>query len=204
MKPERRCKHEGCTGTPLPRLQRCYWHWLAKQPPVVRTDAAAARLALVPEELRVARIPPKKWPEGHRWCAGCQTFVPLEFAKQSRCRDCTSVAQHMARIKNEYDIDVATYHWLEERQLHRCAICRQRPVSKRLAVDHEHSSGDVRGLLCSACNHDLLKAARHSIEILENAVAYLKNPPMTDGWQLPVNELEAWRVQHGDGDVAPF
>jgi hypothetical protein len=185
-------------------LQRCYWHWLAKQAPVVRTDAALARLALIPEERRQSRVHPSKWPDGYRWCAGCQSMVPLEFAKQSRCRDCTSMAQFMARLKNEYGIDVPTYHWLEERQLHRCAICRQKPVSKRLAVDHDHHTGDVRGLLCSTCNHELLSAARHSIEILENAVAYLKNPPMTDGWQLPSNELEAWRVQYGDGPVAPY
>lgn len=205
MKTQRRCKEAECPREPLPRLQRCYWHWLAKQAPVVRTAAAQARLSLVPENLRKPRVPATRWPEGYRWCSGCQSMVPTEFAKQSRCRDCTSMAQHLTRIKTEYGLDVATYHWLEERQLHRCAICRQRPVSKRLAVDHEHSSGDVRGLLCSSCNHDLLGAARHSIEILQNAVAYLQNPPMTDGWRLPDPELQAWRIQHGDDEeVAPF
>ena len=44
----------------------------------------------------------------------------------------------------------------------------------RLAVDHDHTTNAVRGLLCSKCNHELLGAAHDSLELLERAVAYLK------------------------------
>jgi hypothetical protein len=38
-----------------------------------------------------------------------------------------------------------------------CAICRHPPKNdKRFAVDHNHSSGKVRGLLCSVCNGRIL------------------------------------------------
>jgi len=34
-----------------------------------------------------------------------------------------------------------------------CAVCKGKcPTGKRLAVDHDHSTGQVRGLLCSRCN----------------------------------------------------
>lgn len=34
----------------------------------------------------------------------------------------------------------------------RCAICEVLLVSTRMVIDHDHSSGKVRGLLCHACN----------------------------------------------------
>ncbi len=33
-----------------------------------------------------------------------------------------------------------------------CAICREVPEKKRLAVDHCHKTGKIRGLLCNLCN----------------------------------------------------
>lgn len=62
-------------------------------------------------------------------------------------------------LKREYGITLADYNTLLRRQAHRCAICR-RPETvkyrngqvKRLAVDHDHVTGSVRGLLCHRCN----------------------------------------------------
>lgn len=43
------------------------------------------------------------------------------------------------------------YDTLLQRQKGVCAICGRKP-EERLVVDHDHSSGKVRGLLCSPCN----------------------------------------------------
>ena len=62
-----------------------------------------------------------------------------------------------------------------ERQGGRCAICGSSvPGSKRgWAVDDDHESGRVRGVLCHQCN--LLRgAAKDSPEILEVAIAYIR------------------------------
>ncbi len=33
-----------------------------------------------------------------------------------------------------------------------CALCPSTPKTRRLAVDHDHKTGKVRGLLCHRCN----------------------------------------------------
>ncbi len=44
------------------------------------------------------------------------------------------------------------YDDMLEAQDFRCALCRSRPRGRRLAVDHDHLTGIVRGLLCQNCN----------------------------------------------------
>lgn len=54
-----------------------------------------------------------------------------------------------------------------------CAICgkHESHFKKRLAVDHSHSSGKVRGLLCYRCNKFLV--GRFRIDTIAPVVAYL-------------------------------
>lgn len=62
---------------------------------------------------------------------------------------------------------------LSDAQDARCAICGkpESHFSKRLAVDHNHKSGKVRGLLCFRCNKFLL--GRHTIESASKILEYL-------------------------------
>ena len=50
------------------------------------------------------------------------------------------------------------YAQLLERQGGVCAICGNPPKAggRRLDVDHDHATGEVRGLLCWTCNHKIL------------------------------------------------
>ncbi len=52
-----------------------------------------------------------------------------------------------------------------------CKICeRPEPVSgRRLAVDHNHETGKVRGLLCTKCN-----TTAGWVEMHPNLITYLK------------------------------
>ena len=55
----------------------------------------------------------------------------------------------------------------------RCAICRAEPEpDRRLAIDHDHVTGAVRGLLCRRCNM-ALGAFGDDVDLLIAAAAYL-------------------------------
>lgn len=58
-----------------------------------------------------------------------------------------------ARLKHKYALSVEDYEYMLADQGHVCAICKcPNNDGKRLAVDHDHATGRVRGLLCNPCN----------------------------------------------------
>lgn len=56
------------------------------------------------------------------------------------------------KLKKNFDITPELYGQLFNKQLGLCAICGEQQLNKKLAVDHDHQTGQVRGLLCTACN----------------------------------------------------
>jgi hypothetical protein len=74
-----------------------------------------------------------------------------------------------------YGLEPAQHAALLVAQGGRCAVCRGSGGQRGLAVDHDHSTGRVRGLLCSACN-SAIGLLRERAENFERAVAYLKTP----------------------------
>ncbi len=82
-----------------------------------------------------------------------------------------------AMYRNKYGITLADYDALLASQGGTCRICRRPPSTikpdKNLAVDHDHDTGTVRGLLCDMCNVGLGNF-RDSAEALEAAANYLR------------------------------
>lgn len=83
-------------------------------------------------------------------------------------------------LQEKYGITLQTYLKMLEAQGSKCAICNQIETSldrhgnlKPLYVDHNHTTGKVRALLCSACNL-ALGNFKESIDSLLNAVSYLR------------------------------
>lgn len=81
-----------------------------------------------------------------------------------------------ARRVLKYGITGDEYDYLYAAQDGRCAICRRATgKARRLAVDHDHQTGQVRGLLCSPCNYQLI--GRYDRAALARAIRYLDDPP---------------------------
>lgn len=179
------CIECGTRPKALPR-QRCITCYLRHQPIGEQVDEARRRFAMVPPELRRKRTKSIQAlaPEGTAWCAGCQSFRDLvDFGKgATQCRACASAAQHSSRIEKVYGLAAYEYDAILKLQGGRCAICRGKPKSKRLAVDHDHGSGAVRGLLCSRCNHDLMGSAWDSLGMATALWHYLNTPPASGKW----------------------
>ncbi len=82
-------------------------------------------------------------------------------------------------LLRKHGITKEEYERLEKKQGGLCAICRKkeseiyRGTLLRLAVDHDHKTGKVRGLLCRACNLAIGKFGE-DLETLKRAVAYLE------------------------------
>jgi len=93
-------------------------------------------------------------------------------------------------LKYQYGITLDDYNRMLVQQNHTCAICHQpetmlHPRSgrvKELAVDHCHSTGTVRGLLCNRCN-TTIGLFNDDPETLRAAIAYLERqkPPAETG-----------------------
>lgn len=71
----------------------------------------------------------------------------------------------------QYGLTEVLYHKMLKEQNGLCAICKNKP--KRFSIDHCHSTGRVRALLCNNCNAGL-GFFKDSPELLVIAEAYLR------------------------------
>lgn len=102
-------------------------------------------------------------------------------------------------IKRLYGISQAEYEELLEEQGGKCAICRRHhsEFTKRLSVDHDHKSLEIRGLLCHFCNSRFL--GRHSDPTLfRQAADYLEKPRR--GWLVPKPKKNRKRKKKNKND----
>lgn len=189
------CMKPECSYQKRPGGRLCLWHHLLKQSPEEQWRLAQVRLANAGGKHQ-ARVAKELWPAGERWCAGCQSMVPLFYTTGSRCRACASTAAHRSRVKALYGLQEGDYEALLALQGGACYICRRKSGKIRLAVDHDHKTGEVRGLLCAnnenGCNRgvvaNLEAAADGGLAAARRAVEYLEFPPyqrVTQGDDLP-------------------
>jgi hypothetical protein len=180
-----------CKGADkAPGKQKCYECLMLEQSPYAQEMDAERRLACVPVEMRLERVPNTQWPTGRRWCSGCQSFRRVVDCVGSRCQVCAGRAAWEAMLPRTYKIGLSDgsvrpftaddYRVLYRECGGRCPICHRKVVSKRMAVDHDHETGLVRGLLDASddwgCNRAVLGNIR-DLAMARRIVEYLESPP---------------------------
>ena len=97
----------------------------------------------------------------------CDNYKPYNY---------TGLDKRDVVIRNQYGITLDEYNTMLQEQDYKCAICgnEDEVEGRRLAIDHCHDTGHVRGLLCGKCNRGL-GLFYDDEELLQNAIKYLKN-----------------------------
>ncbi len=97
-----------------------------------------------------------------------------EYARNFRQRNPEITADRA--LRDNYGIPIGTYATMFTDQNGKCGICGttepQRINAKRLAVDHCHDTGRIRGLLCHRCNSGI-GYFNHDQKLLQAAIDYL-------------------------------
>lgn len=79
-------------------------------------------------------------------------------------------ARFASLIKHKYNLTLKDYNKLQKKQSNKCGICSK--ISK-LYIDHNHTTGKVRKLLCPRCNF-MLGICNENIKLLNKIIKYIK------------------------------
>lgn len=118
-----------------------------------------------------------------------------------------------AYLRRTYGITLQFYRDLLEYQGGRCYICHRKPGRIRLAVDHNHLTGEVRGLICGrswrdpvsgrdypACNR-IIGMAHDNPAFFRRGADYLENPPARRlKERQEAEQIQEWRDVIEDDD----
>jgi hypothetical protein len=106
-------------------------------------------------------------------CPKCKELKPASDYWGGYCKPCRQKYNRDWFLQDKYRITADEFDTLLAQQSGGCALCGDVNLSgKNLFVDHDHTTGEVRGLLCHNCNY-VIGYARDNIDILEKAIKYL-------------------------------
>lgn len=115
--------------------------------------------------------------DGKRFrCKSCESLDSKENRKRKLNENYlgTRLQERKHNLKRMFGISLEDYDLKLEEQKSVCAICGGLCKSgKRLAVDHDHKTGNIRDLLCGNCNGGLGKF-QDNPELLIKAADYLR------------------------------
>lgn len=134
------------------------------------------------EEQHISEYRKRPFADGfHTQCKTC-TDENSEQHRQENIEKRKS--QDRARnLRNKFGITIEQYNELLEKQNHCCAICdrHEDEFKTRMAVDHNHATGEIRGLLCTYCNHRVIGRHRNG-DMLRKMADYVDQGT---GWFVP-------------------
>lgn len=103
-----------------------------------------------------------------------ERLCQMQKQRNQNNSEARSQVARRARLRYNYDISLEEYNDLFSKQEGKCAICgtHQSELNKSLCVDHDHETGEVRGLLCRTCNAGL-GMFKEQRELFLKALEYL-------------------------------
>jgi len=92
------------------------------------------------------------------------------------CKACDSTRGHKRNLKHRYNLTPQSFISLVEAHDFKCAICEDQLdlENKQFAGDPNHNTGEVRGMLCQACNKGI-GLLKDNPSVLKRAATYLEN-----------------------------
>src|SRR6266550_4960665 len=97
------------------------------------------------------------------------------------------ISKRVRRLLLRYGITEGQYDALYRSQEGRCAVCKRAASNfkHRLSIDHDHKTGEIRGLLCIHCNRYVVGRHRKDFgsDLLKAAYEYLVRD--YSGWIVP-------------------
>lgn len=158
----------------------------------------------------------------YKQCRVCQVTQPsTQFYKrarskdglQSTCKKCMNKASYNSRrktygdpvktlkrkqrqLQRKYGLTAEEYDGLLDVADGRCPICRKE--TRKLVVDHDHTTGKVRGLICAGCNTGL-GFFEDSVDSLTNAILYLERQDSRSSsiWGQPASQFSEMGLPFG-------
>jgi hypothetical protein len=128
-------------------------------------------------------------------CTRCKELKPLtdfynnkqtKDKKASQCKSCFKVHEknwqlnnpesfkascRKRNLKKKYGLTVEQYDEMFNKQNKRCACCNRE--TDKLVVDHNHTTGAIRELLCSPCN-TALGLLNEDVTVMQNMSNYVR------------------------------
>lgn len=86
------------------------------------------------------------------YCYSCKSCMGVFHRRFLQARPTYAAAKMHKASLARFGMTPAEYQQILDWQNGVCCICGEPPTTKRLAVDHDHQTGESRNLLCSACN----------------------------------------------------
>ena len=121
--------------------------------------------------------------DGNYLCSKCNEWFPKEkFSKNKQqssglnyaCKSCMKKHTRKYNLPSKYNITIEQYEQKLINQQGRCACCGivfdTEIPSKRACVDHNHSTMEVRDLLCGRCNlaaGNVLDSAKYAMQLAQ-------------------------------------
>jgi len=111
-----------------------------------------------------------------------QYFRDYKRAEYVRNKDRVITILRDNKFRKKFGISLSERDRLAEVQDRKCAICgkHESEMTRRLAVDHDHVTRKIRGMLCNNCNLGL-GHFKSDIDLLKKALNYIERTREEEG-----------------------